>query len=151
MREKEYFYTGILPRIPIYISGMIGAMIYVKNIVFSKYDKVTWEIPTSILILMTVLITINQTSVTVMVFYITFGKFLIGGSLSWIILKCSTGHCRGLNNFLSNAMFVHIGKLSYVMFLIHPIVIMFTWGIADRTTHLVSVVFGVCLIYAKLF
>lgn len=143
--ENESFYTGLLPRIPIYISGIIGAMIYLKKIVISKYREVTWEIPTSILILLTILLNNHPSSVAAMIFYITIGKFLIGACLSWIILRCCTGHCRGLNTFLSKPIFVHVGKLSYVMYLIHPIIILYAYGMADRTTHLVSSLYIVIL------
>lgn len=146
MRENENFYTGILPRIPIYISGIVGAMIYLKKIVILKYTEVKWEIPSLILILMTLLLNNHPSSVAAMIFYITTGKFLIGASLSWIILRCCSGNCRGLNTFLSKPIFVHIGKLSYVMYLIHPIIIMYAYGMADRTTHLVSSIYIVSVL-----
>lgn len=134
-----------MARIPIYISGIIGAMIYLKKSTVSKYYEIPWEMPTSILILMTILLNNHPNSVAAMIFYITIGKFLIGSSLSWIIVRCCSGHCKGFNKFLSLPLFVHIGKLSYVIYLIHPIIIMYVYGMADRTTYLVSSLLIVCI------
>lgn len=58
----------------------------------------------------------------------------------WIIVACAKGHGGWFTTFTSYPIFVHINKLSYGIYLLNPIVIIFIYGSATNSTTLDPVV-----------
>ncbi|XP_012936942.1 nose resistant to fluoxetine protein 6-like [Aplysia californica] len=67
-------------------------------------------------------------------FYNGLSRSAWGLCVAWVIFSCVSGKGGLINSFLSMPVWIPLGRLTYTVFLIHPILTM-TWAFARRTPY----------------
>lgn len=65
----------------------------------------------------------------------TFGRYIFGLFIGSVVAMFHFGYGGILNTFFSHKFFVHLNKTTYIMYLIHPIVILFLNSTQEASPH----------------
>lgn len=63
------------------------------------------------------------------------GKFIYGLTIGLVILLCQTGNGGRINTLLSHSSFVRFNKLTYGIYLIHPVIIGVIYGLQPTPSY----------------
>lgn len=77
----------------------------------------------------------NVSSIICSIMY-SLGKFVYGLSIGGAIMLCLIASSSRISQILSHKFFVHLNKLCYGMFLVHPIVVLLLFGMRSQATSL---------------
>lgn len=79
---------------------------------------------------------IRDASYIMTAFAITIGRVVYPASISWMILASYAGYGGAFAKFLNHPVFVHINKLTYAIYLIHPVIIVMLFGWQSHSKHI---------------
>nr|XP_006818636.1 PREDICTED: nose resistant to fluoxetine protein 6-like [Saccoglossus kowalevskii] len=124
--DKPYY------RIQAYVVGIVlGFILYKtknKNIEINKYvNVVLWMASVAAgLIIVLGLYSTTQGHLlpqAVAVLYVTFSKLVYGSAVAWVIFACHKGYGGPINQVLSWKLWIPLSRLTYCVYLIHPVMI----------------------------
>lgn len=66
---------------------------------------------------------------------LSFGRYFMGLFIGSIVVMCHLGYGGVINSIFSSRFFVHANKTTYIMYLIHPVLIMFFNSTQESSSH----------------
>lgn len=135
--EPLYFRPWI--RIGPYLVGVIAAYIVLK-----LNNKLLWKKKTIILFWilgslcnLSVLFGLyqNRLSVLAAAFYVALGRNVWAIGIAWILIACCTNNGGIVNRILSWNVWIPLSRLTYAVFLIHPLVISSVNFLSETSIH----------------
>lgn len=92
----------------------------------------------------------NPLSTNVSSLYNATHRSVWGACVCWVIYACATGNGGFVNTLLSWSVFGPLARLSYCLYLVHP-VIMYAYSYSSRTSIYLTDFTAVCIILTKRF
>ncbi|XP_037035324.1 nose resistant to fluoxetine protein 6-like [Bradysia coprophila] len=150
------FYSQPWNRMHPYLAGCtVGyAMFQIKDKKYPKnwYTTVSyWTVTGTIMIGTLFLTSFKETPAFNFAVALSVGRYAMGlFAGSWVVM-CHIGYGGIVNTILSSRFFVHLNKVSYIMYLIHPILILLLNSTQESSPHfdvpsLTTTAFGVMLL-----
>lgn len=107
-----------------------------KKLPDNRYITVSYWIATMLIFFGTLFIMwFKDVSAVNYALALSFGRYFMGLFVGSWILMCHYGYGGVVNRILSLKLFVHMNKLTYVIYLIHPIFIIFFSSTQESTPH----------------
>ncbi|KAJ6632736.1 Nose resistant to fluoxetine protein 6 [Pseudolycoriella hygida] len=136
----DEFYIEPWNRMHPYLAGCaVGYVMFkIKDKKFPKNRFITVSYCTgAIVTFVATLFSTSFTGATSLIFALalSFGRFFMGLFIGSIVVMCHIGYGGMMNTFVSHRLFVHVNKVTYVMYLVHPLIIIFFNANLDASPH----------------
>ncbi|XP_015175156.1 PREDICTED: nose resistant to fluoxetine protein 6 isoform X2 [Polistes dominula] len=127
-------------RIGPYLVGVITGYILVKlknKLIFGKKTLIFfWIVSSSCSLLALFGIYRRRVSILASVFYIALGKIAWAIGIAWIVIACCTNNGGILNRILSFKVWIPLSRLTYIVYLINPILITSIQSFSETPSHI---------------
>ncbi|KAL5016720.1 hypothetical protein ScPMuIL_006309 [Solemya velum] len=141
--HDSVLYDKPYARMATYITGMILGYIFYATDFKVRVPKVVAAVGWGVALLIALSVVYgtygyvhSHTTMShlVSIAYISLGRIAWSVAVGWVVFACATGHGGPVNNFLSWRIWIVLGRLSYCMYLVHPLVIT-TYLINQNSIH----------------
>ncbi|XP_054723549.1 nose resistant to fluoxetine protein 6-like [Uloborus diversus] len=128
---ENYFsriYVKPFAHIATYVIGMVFAFVFMRNRnkkLSTKYQILGWTLATASAMTSVYGVYGTAEDAALRAFYIVGHRFGWALGVGWLVYACASGCGGKVNRFLSWNAFYPLGQLSYLTYLIHPLVIIY--------------------------
>ncbi|XP_037035315.1 nose resistant to fluoxetine protein 6-like [Bradysia coprophila] len=152
----DEFYIEPWNRMHPYLAGCtVGYIMFqIKGKKFSENRYITlsyWTVTAATIVGSLFLTSFKESTALNFALALSVGRYVMGVFAgSWVVM-CHIGYGGIVNTILSSRFFVHLNKVSYIMYLIHPILILFFNSTQESSPHfdlpsLALSIFGIMLL-----
>lgn len=123
-----------------YLAGCtVGYIMYqIKDIKLPKHPLITvsYWISAVVVILATLFITSFKDATNLnFALGMSFGRYFMGLFVGSLVVMCHFGYGGIINTICSSRFFVHVNKTTYIMYLMHPILIIYFNSSQESSSH----------------
>ncbi|KAG8191684.1 hypothetical protein JTE90_016471 [Oedothorax gibbosus] len=122
-----------------YLIGMFVALFVLKykpQRIQMHYQILCWTLAIASALFAVYGLYLPASSVGVRAFYMSFHRIAWAVGVGWLVFACITGHGGIINRFLSWQAFAPLGHLSYLVYLLHPLVMLYrTASLRERINY----------------
>lgn len=116
--------------------GYIMFLMKDKKFPESLFITISYWIGAIIVIVVALFVTsFKESSNLTFALALSFGRYFMGLFVGSLVVMCHFGYGGIINTIWSSKFFVHVNKTTYVMYLMHPILIMFFSGNQESSPH----------------